>query len=205
MNAALEIAVLVLGLAVLLIDLWTPVERKRFLGYGAAAGLGLILIYSFVRVRAGDAQTAFGGMYVLDGLALFFKQFFLIAGIIVTLTAVEFADRTEAGISEFYSLITFALMGMMFAASANDFTMLFVAMELITVSFYILTSFQRGRLISLEAGVKYLILGALASAFLVYGIALVYGTAGTMKFAILAETSAGLAVKPLFLLGLLLI
>lgn len=205
MNASLEIAVLVLGLAVLLIDLWTPVERKRFLGYGAAAGLGLILLYSFVRVRAGDAQTAFGGMYVLDSLALFFKQFFLIAGIIVTLTAVEFADRIEAGISEFYSLITFALAGMMFAASANDFTMLFVSMELITVTFYVLTSFQRGRLISLEAGIKYLILGALASAFLVYGIAFIYGTAGTMKFSVLADEAASLSNQPLFLLGLLLV
>lgn len=205
MNAALEIAVLVLGLAVLLIDLWTPADRKRFLGYGAAAGLGLILLYSFVRVRAGDAQTAFGGLYVLDSLALFFKQFFLIAGIIVTLTAVEFADRIQAGISEFYSLITFALAGMMFAASANDFTMLFVSMELITVTFYILTSFQRGRLISLEAGIKYLILGALASAFLVYGIAFIYGTAGTMKFSVLAGKAASLSNQPLFLMGLLLV
>jgi NADH-quinone oxidoreductase subunit N len=144
-------------------------------------------------------------MYVIDGLALFFKRFFLVAAIIVTLMTVEFSDRIESGISEFYSLITFALMGMMFAASANDFTMLFVAMELITVSFYILTSFQRRRLISLEAGVKYLILGALASAFLVYGIALVYGTAGTMKFAVLAGRASAFTGNPLFLLGLLLI
>src|SRR6058998_1674123 len=157
MNASLmilEMAVLVLGLAVLLIDLWTPGERKRFLGYGAAAGLGVILVFSFVKFSSGDTQIAFGGMYVLDGLALFFKRFFLLAAIIVTLMAVEFSDRIDAGISEFYSLITFALSGMMFAASANDLTMLFVSVELITVSFYILTSFQRARLISLEAGIK---------------------------------------------------
>lgn len=201
----LEIAVLLLGLGVLLIDLWTAPERKRFLGYGAAAGLLLIFVFSFFRFSAAEAQTAFGGMYVIDGLALFFKRFFLVAAIIVVLMTVEFADRIETGISEYYSLIIFALCGMMFAASANDFTMLFVAMELITVSFYILTSFQRSRLISLEAGVKYLILGALASAFLVYGIALVYGTAGSMKFAVLAEKGAALTAKPLFLLGLLLI
>jgi NADH-quinone oxidoreductase subunit N len=201
----LEIAVLVLGLGVLLIDLWTPAERKRLLGYGAAAGLALILIYSFVRFDADGAQTAFGGMYTLDGLALFFKRFFLIAAVIVTLLAVEFADRIDGGISEFYSLITFALSGMMFAASANDFTMLFVSLELITVTFYVLTSFQRNRLVSLEAGIKYLILGALASAFLVYGIAFVYGIAGTMKFALIAEKADVLSGQPLFLLGLLLI
>lgn len=208
MNASamiLEIAVLVLGLGVLLLDLWTAPERKRFLGYGAAAGLFLIFVFSFFRFSGAETQTAFGGLYVVDGLALFFKRFFLAAAVIVTLMSVEFADRIEAGIAEFYSLIAFALCGMMFAASANDFTMLFVAMELITVSFYILTSFQRSRMISLEAGVKYLILGALASAFLVYGIALVYGSAGTMKFAVLAENAGELASKPLFLLGLLLI
>jgi NADH-quinone oxidoreductase subunit N len=208
MNASLmilEVAVLVLGLGVLLIDLWTPVERKRFLGYGAAAGLAVILIFSFAKFGTGIEETAFRGIYVLDGLALFFKRFFLVAAIIVTLMGVEFSDRIEAGISEFYSLVMFALTGMMFAASANDFTMLFVSMELITVSFYILTSFQRGRLISLEAGIKYLILGALASAFLVYGIAFVYGTAGTMKFSVLAEKSAGLVHNRLFLLGVLLV
>jgi NADH-quinone oxidoreductase subunit N len=201
----LEIAVLALGLGVLLIDLWTPVERKRFLGYGAAAGLGIILIFSFAKFGSGVEETAFGGMYLLDGLALFFKRFFLVAAIIVMLMGVEFSERIEAGISEFYSLILFALTGMMFAASANDFTMLFVSVELITISFYILTSFQRSRLTSLEAGIKYLILGALASAFLVYGIAFIYGTTGTMKFSLVAEKSAGLVHNRLFLLGVLLV
>ena len=89
--------------------------------------------------------------------------------------SVEFADRIDAGIAEFYALILFALAGMLFAASANDFALLFVSLELITVTFYVLTSFQRGRVTSLEAGVKYLIIGALSTAFTVFGIALVYG------------------------------
>src|SRR6185295_6544398 len=114
-----------------------------------------------------------GGMFVLDGLALFFKRFFLLAALIVLLMSGEFADRIQSGLSEFYALILFALAGMMVAASANDFSLLFVSLELITITFYILTSFQRGRLVSLEAGVKYLILGALSTAFTVYGIALV--------------------------------
>ncbi|HZQ45623.1 MAG TPA: proton-conducting transporter membrane subunit, partial [Verrucomicrobiae bacterium] len=159
----LEIAVVVLGLGILLADLWTPLEAKRKLGYLAAIILGLILIGSF-KFSTPDPQYAFGGMYVLDDLALFFKRFFLVATIIVLVMSVEFAARIEAGISEYYALILFALAGMMFAASANDFSLLFVSVELITVTFYILTSFQRGRLVSLEAGVKYLILGALSSA-----------------------------------------
>src|SRR5258706_6456687 len=101
----LEIAVVVLGLGLLLADLWTPVEKKRNLGYVAAVGVGLILAWSFT--LGGETQSAFHGMYVMDGLALFFKRFFLVAAMIVLLMSVEFADRIEAGISEFYALILF--------------------------------------------------------------------------------------------------
>src|SRR2546430_3775957 len=111
----------------------------------------------------------------------------------VLLMAVEFSNRIETAISEFYSLLVLALAGMMFAASANDFTVLFVSMELITVTFYVLTSFQRNRLPSLEAGIKYLILGSLSTAFTVFGIALASGLAGTMSFEQLAEKSAALS------------
>ncbi|MDB6019783.1 MAG: proton-translocating NADH-quinone oxidoreductase, chain [Pedosphaera sp.] len=200
----LEVAVVVLGLGLLLADLWTPVAQKRNLGYVAAIGAGLILIWSFKSCCA-STQYAFNHMYVMDGMALFFKQFFLLGAVIVLLMAVEFADRIEAGIVEFYALILFALAGMMFAASANDFTMLFVSVELITVTFYVLTSFQRGRLASLEAGVKYLILGALSSAFMVYGIALVFGMTGKMNFEAIAAMAPQHAGDKMFLLGILLV
>jgi NADH-quinone oxidoreductase subunit N len=200
----LEIAVVILGLGVLLLDLWTSVERKWQLGYGATAAIGLILCFSF-GLDVSQVRYAFGQSYVLDGLALFFKRFFLLGAFLVLLLSVEFSDRIAGGISEFYALILFALAGMMFAASANDFTMLFVSIELISITFYVLTSFQRSRLSSLEAGVKYLILGALASSFLIYGIALIYGMGGTMAFGELAGKAGGLSGKPIFLLGLLLV
>jgi len=201
-----ELTLLVLGLGVLLADLWLPAERKRGLGYLAAAGVGLMLICSLM-TPVPEWPHAFGQMYVLDGMALFFKRFFLVATILVLLMAVEFSDRIQAGISEFYSLILFASAGMMFAASANDFALLFVSLELITVTFYVLVSFQRARTASLEAGVKYLIIGALSSAFMVFGIAFIYGTSGTFNFgelaAKLAMPEAALASNKLFLFGLL--
>src|SRR4051794_19623106 len=198
----LEIAVLVLGLALLLVDLWTAPERKRWLGYGAAFGLLVLLCYSF-KLDSATPQFAFNHTYVLDGLALFFKRFFLLTAIAVLLMAVEFSGQIAAGISEYYGLIVLALSGMLFAASANDFTMLFVSIELITVTFYVLTSFQRGKLLSLEAGIKYLILGALSTAFTVYGIALVYGTSGTMSFEELASKGGEPGTNPVFVLGVL--
>ena len=160
-----ELTLIVLGLGVLLADLWLPAARKRGLGYLAAAGVGALLLYSFYAFRVNELGAivrpdgtehfthAFGRMFVLDGTALFFKRFFLVATILVLLMAVEFSDRITAGISEYYSLILFAAAGMMFAASANDFALLFVSLELITVTFYVLVSFQRGRAGSLEAGV----------------------------------------------------
>jgi NADH-quinone oxidoreductase subunit N len=144
-------------------------------------------------------------MYVMDGLAMFFKRFFLLAAILVLVMSVDFADRIEAGISEFYALILFALTGMMFAASSNDFSLLFVSVELITVTFYVLTSFQRSRAGSLEAGVKYLILGALSSAFMVYGIALVFGTTGKLNFDEIAAKAGAMAGNKVFVLGILLV
>jgi len=202
----LEMAVIALGLGLLLLDLWTPPGMKRQLGYAAAAALGFVLLFSFSNfIDAGVTLTAFKGMYVQDELALFFKRFFLVAAIIVLIMSVEFADRIPTGISEYYALILLALSGMMFAASANDFSLLFVSVELITVTFYVLTSFQRSRLASLEAGVKYLILGALASAFLVFGIALVFGTTGRMNFSELATVATEYSANKIFLLGLLLV
>lgn len=207
-----ELLVLALGLLLLLTDLWLPQSAKRKLGYAAAAGVGAILLYSLfaVSIAPGEAQYAFGsspshGPYVLDSMALFFKRFFLAAALIVLLMSVEFADRIEAGIGEYYALILFGLLGMLFAASANDFAVLFVSLELITITFYVLTSFQRGRVTSLEAGVKYLIIGALSTAFTVFGIAFVLGIGGRINFNDLAVIAGQLSGNNLFLMGLLLL
>jgi NADH-quinone oxidoreductase subunit N len=208
MNASLmilEIAVIICGLALLMIDLWLPVERRRNLGYVAAGTVGLILVGSFLwNPAASGTLYAFNGSYVLDPLALYFKRFFLLAAVFVLIMSVDFADRIPVGISEFYALILFALSGMLFAASTNDLVMLFVSLELITITFYILTSYQRQRVRALEAGVKYLILGALSTGFTVFGIALIFGTAQTTNFtAILAKT--GLFDSRLFVLGIFMV
>jgi NADH-quinone oxidoreductase subunit N len=201
----LELAVAALALGILLLDLWTPAETKPKLGYLAALGLAVILGLSFSTAIADAPQTAFAGMFVRDGLALFFKRFFLMAGIFTLIMSVEFAERIRMGVSEFYALTLFALTGMMFAASANDLIMVFVSLELITVTFYILVSFQRSRMGSLEAGVKYLILGALSSAFLIFGVALVFGTTGTTNLDALPAAVKTASANKILWLGLLMI
>lgn len=203
---SLEILVGTLGLLILLVDLWLPPERKRRLGYIAAAALVLLFVNTFTaHSSCALSGTAFGGLFVQDALAVFFKRMFLLAGVVVLLMAVEFADRVAAGISEYYALILFALTGMLFAASANNLVMLYVAIELITVTFFVLVSFTRGRVTALEAGVKYLIIGALSSAFMVYGLALVWGITGKLDFNELAMVSEQYLGNRVFQVGVLLV
>ena len=165
---------------------------------------GWVFGHFHIHREAWTAGTAFHGEFVNDNLALFFKRFFIVAAILVLFIAAEFSDRIVAT-AEYYSLVLFALAGMLFAASANDFLMLFVSIELITITFYILVSFQRNRLASLEAGVKYLILGALSTAFMVFGIALIWGTTGKLGFNELAAMAPQFADSKIFLLGVLLV
>lgn len=212
MNASLnfiglEIGVIGLGLVLMLADFFIPAERRRFAAYIGIGVLGFLLLMSLSgNGTCSNFGTAFNGSFVNDGLSLFFKQFFLVAAILVLFIAAEFSDRFAAGsIAEYYSLVIFALAGMLFAASANDFAMLFVSIELITVTFYVLVSFQRSKIASLEAGVKYLILGALSSSFMVFGIALIWGTTGTMNFNELATLAPQFADSKIFLLGVLLV
>jgi NADH-quinone oxidoreductase subunit N len=203
----LEVSVVGIGLVLMLADLFVPAERRRFIGYAAIAALGVLLVTSLSgNGSCGQFGSAFNGMFVNDALSLFFKQLFIVAAILVLFMAAEFSDRlAEGSVAEYYSLILFALAGMLFAASSNDFTMLFVSIELITITFYVLVSFQRSKLQSLEAGVKYLILGALSSAFMVFGIALIWGTTGELNFSRLAAVAPQFETSRIFLLGVLLV
>ena len=206
MNASvmtLEFWVTILGIVLMLADFFfcvTP-ARKKALAWLAIAALAVMLI----TILGNDtpAGIAFNGAFMEDSLAIFFKRFFLVAAILVLFLTSEFSDKISTSISEYYSLIIFALVGMLFAASSNDFAMLFVSIELITVTFYVLVGFQRRKLSSLEAAVKYLIIGALSSAFMVFGIALIWGTTGTLNFTQLGQVVPQFLDNKIFLVGVI--
>lgn len=202
---SLEIAVAGLALLLVLIDLWLAPSCKRSLGWVSFTGLAIILIGSFF-LQPGAAANA-DAMLAQDGLALFFQRFFIVTAMFTVLIAQECADQLPVGIGEFHVILLTCLTGMLLAAAANDFVLVFVALELISISFYILVSFQRARLLSLEAGVKYLILSALSASILVFGIALIFGTANHTNFIVLRDQIAGtpLARDKVFWLGMLLV
>jgi NADH-quinone oxidoreductase subunit N len=203
-----EILVTLLGVGVLLADLWTPDGAKKYLGWGAAGCLALLFFSGLgtavETTYAFRAEGMLQGMYVQDSLSVFFRQFFLLTGVLVLVMSVEFSGKLQ-GIGEYYSLILFALLGMLFCAATNDFILMFVSLELIAITFVILNCYQRNRQASLEAGIKYLIVGATASAFMIFGIALIFGSANTTNFGEIYAQQDILAGSTVFQVGILLV
>ena len=148
-----------------------------------------------------------GNMCVWDGAAKFFDILFLIVTALVIWMGYDVQTPAAHGPGEFSILPLFTTAGLMLLASANDFILLFIALELVTISFYILVAYHRRSLIALEAGVKYLILGALSSAFLVMGVAYIFGLTGTTRFDFLWNSfhTDGNPLTPGIAFGLLLV
>jgi NADH-quinone oxidoreductase subunit N len=198
---SLEIAVLVLGVLVLLFEMFADQIDKRTFAYTAMLGLATVFIATYF-VPTGPTEAAASGFwsfYTDDSLAIFFKRFFLVTTILVLAMMIDYAPLVresihgaspQAGLGEFFALPVFTCAGLMWMASAIDFVMIFVSLELVTMSFYVLVAFMRRNAFSLEAGVKYLILSALSTGFLVYGITWIFGVTGETN---LARVSAALA------------
>src|SRR6266498_3444985 len=197
----LEIAVLVLGMAILLVEAFATKIDRRILAFVAIAGLALVLMASFfVSPSASTSQaTGFWSFYTADRLSIFFKQFSLLTTIFVLILMTDYAPvlrssfpgtAPQAGLGEFFALPIFTCVGLMYLVSAIDFVFIFVSLELVTISFYVLVSFTRRNPITLEAGTKYLVLSALSTAFLVYGIAWIFGVTGQTNLHRLTEALA---------------
>jgi len=193
----IEIAVLGLGILMLLAESFSTTGDRSWLARGAILVLSALVGFScFVDPHSGNS------FYVVDAPAHFFKVIALISTIVVLVMSLEYRKVLEkfvpgavpgAGEGEFYSLPVFTCAGLMFMASAVDFLLIFVSLELVTISLYILVAFMRRQSASLEAGVKYLILGALSTGFFVYGIAWIFGLTGETN---LAAIAAALHAKP---------
>ncbi len=198
-----ELWMTLLTCLVLIIDFACPKFSKTKLAYFAMAGMTLITIQLIAYSIEGKAGVSFGGMFVLDPLALFFKIFILLSTILMVLASIEAVEKLPYFRGEYYFLLLFSALGMMFMVSANDFLSLFITLEFSTFGFYILVCYLRDDLKSNEAAIKFFILGALSAALIAYGLSLVYGETGTVLFQEIAanrpETSVGLMIGLLFI------
>ena len=201
----LEILVLCLGFLLLLAESFSNCPHKRNLAKCAIFGLLCVFFGSFfVQGNPAPESIAAGSywnFYSADSAALFFKRIALLTTIGVLIMAMDYQEvlakfipssRPGAGIGEFFCLPLFTCAGLMFMASATDLILAFVALELVTISFYVLVAYMRNNTASLEAGVKYLILGALSTGFIVYGITWIFGLTGETNLAKVAVKLATL-------------
>jgi NADH-quinone oxidoreductase subunit N len=169
--------------AALVLDVMLPRHRKRVVAWVSLAGVGLTavslwILYSNIVIK-GTPRTAFFDMIVLDNYAVVFKSIFLLGAALSILLSVKYLDTEGEQHGEYYALMLFSVIGMMFMASGVDLLMLFIALELMAVSVYILVGYLRRDKKSNEASMKYFLLGAFSSGVLLYGISMIYGLTGS--------------------------
>ncbi len=195
-----QLIVALSAMVVLVVDLFLPRDRKSALAYLSLLGLALSFVASIL--LWGQEGRAFADMAVLDALSLFFGFIFLIVTAIVVLLSIDYVVRQGINYGEYYALLLFAASGMMLVAASANLIVLFLGLEMLSISLYILTGFAHRRPASGEAALKYFLLGAFASAFLLYGIALTYGATGTTDLAQIADflQKAG-SPDPMLLIG----
>lgn len=213
----LEFLVVGIGVIMLLWEAFASPKNKSQLAL-IGAGLLTIVFIALVSCRScPDWNTVpdwLSRFYTTGGNSLFFKGFALISTILVLLMSYDFRsilnkytsnDNTDSNTGEYYTLPIFACAGLMWMASATDLVSIFVALELVTITFYVMVAYMRRNVGSLEAGVKYLILGALSTGFLVYGIAWLYGATGTTDLSKIAGHDLNQSYALLFGLSLIII
>jgi len=172
----------------LLMDLFIPKERKGVTALLSALGLAFTL--SFTLMQIGQGITGFSGMVVLDGFSVFVNALLLVSGLLGIALAYGYVKRMGLERGEYYTLLLFSVTGMMLMAQAADLIVVFLALELLSIPLYVLAAFARPRVESEEAGLKYFLLGAFATGFVVYGTALVFGATGSTNLAAILSFAA---------------
>lgn len=179
-----EIFLSVLGMALLLINVFAKGGNKSYLAY--ISFIGIVATGVLVGAGWGGHIESFSGSVVLDNFATFFKMIFLVAAGLAVLISDQYMEREGCNHGELYPLILFTVVGMMLMASGTDLMTIFLGLEVMSVSLYVLAGFNRDSIKSNEAGLKYFLLGAFSTGFLLYGMALIYGATGTTRIAKIA-------------------
>ena len=199
-----ELVIALTLIIVLVFDLFDAIS-KTVLGWMTIVGAGIALWVSIQMHYTGTVGVEFNDMFKVDNFSLFFNIIFLVSTILVTLISMSYLDRGGRKQGPYYLLILLATLGMMLMAAGNELIIVFLGLELMSLSLYVLAGYFRESPASSEAGMKYLLLGAFASAFFLYGIALIYGGAGTTSIPAIAEAVTAENKSPLLLAGMFLL
>jgi NADH-quinone oxidoreductase subunit N len=196
-----EIVLAATAVAVILLDLFTG--KKGWLAVLSLAGIAVSIGFA-ASMWNGHPQGIFNGLVAADNFAVFFKLLFLSIAAMVILVSVDYVNKMARFRGEYHALLLLATLGMMMTAAATDLISVFIALELTAVCFYLLAGFLKDNP-STEASLKYLLLGGVASAVLLYGMALVFGFTGETRLADIARTVVSSGLTPGLILGMVLL
>jgi NADH-quinone oxidoreductase subunit N len=185
-----EIVITVFAMLVILLQAFAPIRGKNYFGYVSLIGIVtavIIVCYKPCAFNLRSVEYSFSGMWVVDNYGRFFKLIFLLGTGLTILISINYVANEQIQHGEYFALILFATLGMMIMASGADLIVIFLGLELMSISLYVLAGYTRRRMISNEAALKYFLLGSFATGFLLYGIALLYGSAGVTNLKGISE------------------
>ena len=199
-----ELIIILTFIIVTIFDLFDSLQ-KTFTALVTIVGCAIALYVSIDMLNLGTEGTEFSNMIQVDKYSLFFNVIFLVSTILIVLISMNYLGSKDRRQGEYYLLILLATLGMMLMATGNELIVIFLGLELMSLSLYVLAGYFRRSMVSSEAGMKYLLLGAFASGFFLYGIALIYGGAGTTSIPQIASALTADAKSPLLLAGMFLL
>jgi NADH-quinone oxidoreductase subunit N len=173
------------AILVMLFDPFLPAHRKKVLGWFAL--FGVIAAGAAVVWTSFSPGQAFGGNVTVDDFSLYFTSLFLAVAALTLLGSFGYLERDHIHHGEFYSLVLLATLGMCFMAASTELIMVFLGLEISSISTYVLAGFKRTDPLSNEASLKYFLLGSFATAFFLYGVAFIYGSTGTTNLLVLSK------------------
>ena len=174
-----EIILTIAGILVILTGAFFGKAGDR--ATGILVHVGIVAAAVSIAWQWGNPGSAFGGMFLTDAFSIFFHLLFLLIGLLVSLSATQYLAREGLAAAEFYALILFGTVGMGIMASANELILVFIGLEISSLASYVLVGYRRDVSTSSEAALKYFLLGSFATAFLLYGIALIFGATGSTR------------------------
>ena len=200
-----EFVLTALAFLVFTVDLFLPESRKEWLAGLSVVSLVAVMVIAILMRPSGSVEL-YGGLIVVDSFGLFFKIFFLAIGVGIIALSVEYGrDRFEYR-GEFYGLLLFSILGMNLMAMSRELLTAYIALELLSFSLYVMVAYGLREARSNEAGIKYIIIGALSSAIMLYGLSNIYAALGTTFFAGIAEELASPgALSPVLWVGVALL
>jgi NADH-quinone oxidoreductase subunit N len=198
-----ELILLIWACAGLVLDL--VLHRRQQLALAAFALAGVIIALLTCIPLAGVVVTTFSGMYALDGFSLFFKVLFLLVAGLTILVSPRYLLIEDIPAGEYYALVLFSTIGMMIMAAGVDLLAIYLGLELMSLSSYALAGFVKRNPKSIEAALKYFLMGSFSSGILLYGLALLYGLTGTTQLAVMADQMAQAGTTPVLILAIILL